>query len=190
MGKRYDKRHRALKKGESERSDGYYQFRWTSRDGKRHTITSPTLEELRQREEEVLKDQFDGIRAEAQNTTLNDIFEMWRRLKRRLKDNTFQNYCYMYNQFVKPDIGTYRISNLKRSDIKNFYNTLVDERNLKFNTIDSIHTVLHQVIQLAVEDNYIRTNIADNQLKELKQSRNMDSDHRKALTVPEQELFM
>lgn len=190
MGKRYDKRHRALKKGESERSDGYYQFRWTSRDGKRHTITSPTLEELRQREEEVLKDQFDGIRAEAQNTTLNDIFEMWRRLKRRLKDNTFQNYCYMYNQFVKPDIGTYRISNLKRSDIKNFYNMLVDERNLKFNTIDSIHTVLHQVIQLAVEDNYIRTNIADNQLKELKQSRNMDSDHRKALTVPEQELFL
>ena len=36
----------------------------------------------------------------------------------------------------------------------------------------------------------MRTNVSDNLLKELKQSRNMGSPHRKALTVPEQDLFM
>ena len=29
---------------------------------------------------------------------------------------------------------------------------LVDERNLKPSTIDNIHTVLHQVLQIAVDD--------------------------------------
>lgn len=190
MEKRYDSRHRLLRTGESERSDGYYQYRYTDRKGNRHTLTVGTLEELRKREEQVLKDKSDGIRAEAKNVTLNDLFELWCRLKRGLKDNTFQNYCYMYNTFVRPAIGKYRISTLKRSDIKAFYNTLVDGKNLKVATVDTIHTVLHQVLTVAVEDGYLRTNIADNLLKELKQSHNMDSGHRRALTEPEQDLFL
>ena len=105
MGKRYDKKHRLLKTGESERPDGYYQYRYTDRKGKRHTLTAGTLEELRQREEEIIRDKSDGIRAEAKNMTLDDMFELWSRLKRGLKGNTYQNYCYMYRTFVSPDIG-------------------------------------------------------------------------------------
>lgn len=33
--------------------------------------------------------------------------------------------------------------------------------------IDSIHTVLHQVLEMAVEDSYMRNNPSDNALKEL-----------------------
>jgi integrase len=189
MGKRYDKKHRLLKQGESERTDGYYQYRYTDRKGKRHTITAPTLEELREREEQIIRDKSDGIRAEAKNVTLDDMFELWSRLKRGLKGNTYQNYCYMYKTFVSPQIGKLRISTLKRSDIKAFYNSLVDEKHLKIATVDNIHTVLHQVFTVAVEDNYIRSNISDNLLKELKQAHNMDSDHKQALTVAEQDLF-
>jgi len=50
--------------------------------------------------------------------------------------------------------------------------------------------VLHQILTVAVEDGYMRVNISDNLLKELKQSHNMESCHRRALTVPEQELFI
>ncbi len=190
MAKRYDKNHRLLKTGEVQRADGYYTYRWTSRNGKRHSVTTRTLEELRKKEEEINRDVSDGIRADAQNVTLNDIFEFWKHLKRGLKDNTFQNYCYMYGQFVSEDIGKLRIQKIKRSDIKVFYNKLADERHLKIATIDNIHTVLHQVLQVAVEDNYVRNNVSDNILKELKQSHNFDSSHKRALTVPEQELFL
>ena len=31
---------------------------------------------------------------------------------------------------------------------KKYYNYLADERNLKVSTIDSIHTVLHQILQI------------------------------------------
>lgn len=121
--------------------------------------------------------------------TINDLYESWLQLKRGLKDNTFANYKYMYMQFVEPDFGKSRIVDLKRSDIRGFYNYLVDERNLKYNTIDSVHTVLHQVLELGVEDEYLRYNPSDNALKELKKARNVEVDKRRALTVPEMELF-
>lgn len=96
----------------------------------------------------------------------------------------------MYTQFVAEDIGKFLIRNLKRSDIKRFYNKLVDERGLKIATIDNIHTVLHQVLELAVEDNYVRNNVSDNLLKELKQTHHFEDEHKRALTVAEQELFL
>ncbi len=188
--KRYDNKHRLLKTGEVQRTDGYYTYRWTGRNGKRHSITATTLEELREKEEKISYDKQDGIRTEAKNVTLNDIFDLWREMKRGLKDNTFQNYCYMYNQFVKEEIGRLRIQTLRKSDIKRFYNLLVDERNLKIATVDNVHTVLHQVLTVAVDDGYLRTNVADNVLKELKQARNLEADRRKALTEEEQNLFM
>ena len=188
--KRFDKKHRLLKKGEIQRADGYYTYRWTSRNGKRHSVTASTLEELREREEQIARDMSEGIRGDAKNVTLDDMFELWKRLKRGLKGNTFQNYCYMYRTFVSPEIGKLRIATLKKSDIKAFYNSLVDGKNLKIATVDNIHTVLHQVLEVAVEDRYMRTNISDNLMKELKQSHNIGQERKRALTEPEQELFL
>ena len=48
--KRKDKARVVLRKGESQRKDGKYDFRWTSPDGKRHSIYAATLEELREKE--------------------------------------------------------------------------------------------------------------------------------------------
>lgn len=188
--KRYDSKHRLLRTGETERTDGYYIYRWTTRDGRRHSCTAATLEELREKEDKIVKDKQDGIRAEAKNVTVNDMYNLWREMKRGLKDNTFQNYCYMYEQFAADEVGKLRIQTLKKSDIKRFYNLLVDERQLKISTVDNVHTVLHQVLTVAVDDGYLRTNVSDNVLKELKQARNLETDKRKALTQAEQDLFL
>lgn len=110
-------------------------------------------------------------------------------MKKGLKDNTFKNYQYMYTQFVQPDFGNSRLSELKRSDIRAFYNMLADERGLKTSTIDNIHTVLHQVLEMGVEDEYLRYNPSDSALKELKKAHNHDSKRRRALTLAQQELF-
>ena len=190
MAKRVDKERRVLRKGESQRANGVYDYRWTSKDGKRHSVYANTLAELREKEEQIMKDKSDGIKVEKASVTVNDIFELWCDLKRGLKDNTFQNYKYMYRQFVEPDFGKRRVSTLKKTDVKRFYNLLVDERGLQVNTVDSIHTVLHQVLDMAVDDCYIRINPSDNALKELKQSRNFEVKKRKALTIEEQKLFV
>ena len=179
-----------LRKGESEHRNGAFQFRWTDDSGKRHSIYAPTLEELREKEKEIMKDECDKIKTEARFVTINEMFEQWKQIKRGLKDNTFQNYQYMYNQFVAPNFGKQRISTLVKSDVKRFYNSLVDEKGLSISTVDNIHTVLHQVLEMAADDSYIRRNPADNVLKELKQTLALKTEKRRALTKAEQELFL
>ena len=187
--RRKDSKKRVLKEGEYERANGTFEYKWRDRRGKRHSVYAKTLDELREKELEVLRDVLDGIREDKKDLTINDLYHRWEQLKRGLKDNTFQNYRYMYRQFVEPDFGKSKITDLKRTDVRAFYNYLADERHLKASTIDSIHTVLHQVLELGVEDEYIRYNPSDNALKELKKAHCIDSEKRKALTLAEQQLF-
>jgi len=188
-GKRKDNKGRRLRTGERQRPDGIYEFRQHS-GGKRRSVYAPTLEELRKLEDKLAADRHDGLRIGSTAVTLNDIYSIWCEAKRGLKDNTFQNYKYLYTQFVSPYIGMLKINKIRRSDIKRFYNMMLEEHGLKLSTVDSIHTVLHQVLQLAVDDNYIRQNPASGAMKELKLSHQYDSEKRKALTVDEQRLLM
>ena len=188
--KRKDKDRIVLKAGESQRPNGTYDYRWTGRDGKRHAVYAKTLEELREKEAQIENDRFDGIKTEARYVTRNEMFTLWCQVKRGLKNNTFENYKYMYNIFVWPTFGKSRISTLKKSDVKRFYNQLVDDRQIKASTMENIHTVLHQVLQMAVDDNYIRSNPSDGVLKELKQSHVFKTEKRRGLTKPEQELLL
>lgn len=188
--KRKDKSRVVLRTGESQRADGTYHFSWTDANHKRRYVYAKTLDELRYKEEQIAKDKSDGIKAEARYTTVNDIYELWKDLKRGLKNNTFENYKYMYETFVRHQIGSKTVSSLRKTDIKRFYNYLADERHLKPATIDNIHTVLHQILDMAVDDDYIRNNPSNNVLKELKQSHCFQTEKRRALTKPEQELFL
>lgn len=188
--KRRDPNGRILKEQEIFRADGRYEYRFYSFDNRRHSIYSRDLQDLRAKEEKVKADKSNGIKAEAKSVTVNDIFDMWRTLKKGLKDNTYQSYIYMYKQFVYDNFGQLKILNLKRSDVRRFYNYLVDERALKFASIDNVHTVLHQVLDLAVEDGYLRANVSDNALKELKQCRNLFTERKFALTKGQQNTFI
>ena len=188
--KRRDKSRVVLRKGEMQRANGTYHYTWMDKNRKRRYVYAKTLTELREKEKQIEKDIIDGIKAEARYTTVNELFELWKDLKRGLKNNTFENYMYMYETFVRNQIGRKRISSLKKSDVKRFYNYLADERGLQASTIDGIHTVLHQVLDMAVDDDYIRSNPSNNVLKELKQSHCFQTEKRRALTRPEQELFL
>ena len=190
MVRRKDSDGRVLKENESQRKDGTYMYRWRTSNGKREAIYASTLDKLREKEDNIQRDKYDGIRTDAKNVTLNEVFDLWKIMKKGLKDNTYQGYMYTWERFVRDDIGQNRIVTLKKSDIRRYYNKMLDERGLKVNTIDGIHTVLHQVLDVAVEDGYLRNNIGDKALKELKQSRNLNTEKRMALTVEEQDLFL
>lgn len=189
MVRRKDNKNRVLKEGEYQRANGTFEYKWTDKKGKRHSTYAKTLEELREKENDVLRDILDGIKADKNSLTINDLYYRWVNLKKGLKDNTFQNYQYMYRQFVEEDFGKIKVVDLKRTDVRAFYNSLLDSRHLKVSTIDSVHTVMHQVLELGVEDDYLRYNPSDNALKELKRAHNKDSSKRRALTFAEQKVF-
>lgn len=189
--KRRDKDRVVLRKGEVQRDNGTYHYCWTDRLGKRHFVYAKSLEELREKEKQIEKDKADGIKAEARYTTVNDLYDLWKTLKRGLKDNTFEGYKYSWESYVRHSFfGDMRVSELKKSDVKRFYNHLVDERKLKPATIDGIHNVLHQVLEMAVDDSYLRGNPSNNVLKELKKSHAFKTEKRRGLTKDEQELFL
>lgn len=188
--KRRDKARVVLRTGESQRADGSYHYSWTDANRKRRYVYAKTLDELRYKEEQIEKDKRDGIKAEARYTTLNDMYELWKDLKRGLKNNTFENYKYMYETFVRHQIGSKMVASLKKTDIKRFYNYLVDERGLKPATVDSIHNILHQVFDMAIDDSFIRNNPTNNVLRELQQSHCFQTEKRKALTRQEQKLLL
>ena len=80
--KRKDNKKRVLKEVEYQRANGSYEFRWRTEGGKRHYIYAATLEELREKEETIHRDKSEGIRTDAANVTVNDIYALWCRLKK------------------------------------------------------------------------------------------------------------
>ena len=134
---RYDNNRARLKPGEMQRENGSYSYRWTAKNGKRHQIYAPTLIELRRMEEELAADFHDGIRADVNRITVNQLFDLWQENKRGIKDNTMKNYIYMFNMFVRPVFGQKLLISVKNSDVKRFYNHLMDQEGLKISTIDA-----------------------------------------------------
>ena len=186
---RFDDKHIRLRTGESQLQNKTYVFRWTDRFGKRHAAYASTLDALREKEEQIIVDRHDGIRPDKKSATVNDMFELWKDIKRGIKDNTRQGYIYMYDTYVRHSFGNNRLINVRKSDVRMFYNRLFEDRHLRTGTVDSIHNVLYQVFQVAVDDGMIRSNPADNVLREFKRAMGQDGEKRFALTMAQQKLF-
>ena len=189
MIRRKDSKGVVLKEGEYERSNGTYEYKYRNKFGERKSIYAKTLVELRVKEDNISRNLLNGSDNFDSNLNINDIFEIWKKIKRGLKDNTFKNYIYMYQQFVEPTFGKLKLNKLKRTDVRGFYNKLKEDGNLKVSTIDCVHTVLHQVLDVAVDDEYIRFNPSDNALKELKAAYQNESEKKRAMSLEQQIIF-
>ena len=85
--RRLDNKRKVLRKGESQRADGTYDYRWTSRNGKRHSVYAKTLDELRMKEEQIMRDTSDPIRL----YSLDEITEIFGKLGLRIC-NSFADF--------------------------------------------------------------------------------------------------
>lgn len=187
--KRKDEKKRVLKEGEYQRDNGTYEFKWRDANGKRHSRYAKTLDELREKETEVLRDILDGISPDANSATLNDVFDKWVTVKRGLKEVTFNKYKHDYAKYIKPRLGNRKVTNIKASDIRAFYNDLYDIRRFTVGTIGTIHRILHQLLEFAVDDDLIRKNPAKKALKTFTSEAQQKVSTRKSMTIEEQELF-
>jgi integrase len=166
--KRKDKNGIVLRSGEYQRAEnGTYRYKGKDADGNPVNLSADTLEELRELEALALRDKIDGVKNPGR-LTLNELYTKWIAIKRGLRSNVFANYKYMYDRFCRDDIGTRKIKDIKRSDVRAFYNRLIDRGALAISTLEVIQNVLCQVFNLAYNDDIIRYNPAIGALKELK----------------------
>lgn len=124
--KRRDNKGRILRQGELQRNDGKYEYRYEDLNGERRSVYSWKLVEtdkipngkrkcvaLRDMEKAIQRDLDDGINTFAANRmTLNRLFDEYIESKYELKPSTRTNYKYMYNKYVREDIGTRNISSI------------------------------------------------------------------------------
>lgn len=96
--KRKDNKRRVLRTGESQRkNDLIYQYRYTDSHGKRQTVYASDLKELRELEDEIRREQEEGLDYAAGNITVVELLERYISLKRGVRYNTKVNYRFVLN---------------------------------------------------------------------------------------------
>lgn len=190
MGTRKDKKGRVLHTGESQR-DKYYIYQYTDINGKRRVIYAKDLPELRMKEKEIKRALDDGMDTYQMATqTLNDAFDRYFASRTDLKHTSRLSYKYLYDHYVREGFGMRKLTKIRYSDVKLFYMSLVQEKELSKKTLSMIHSLISQVMSEAVRDNILRINPADGVIKELLRKNGMKEKRRHPLTVEQQEAFV
>ena len=184
-GKRKDNRGRVLRKGESQRANGTYDFRWKDKQ-KTRCVYAKTLDELRQKEAEIQRDIAEGIDYSAGEMIVSDLVDKYISLKRKAKTNTLRAYSSPVNRIHKDPFGKKRIRDVKKSDAQAWFIRLHDN-GLKRNTISVMKSVLQPAFEMAVDDDAIRKNPFRFNLSELLPD---DQEKRRALTAEQQKKLL
>ena len=200
--KRKDNKGRVLKDGESQREDGRYEFKYTDKKGKRRSVYSWRLTpndpypagkrkelSLREREDVIKRDSLEGLLL-YDKSTLNLRWDLYIENKPELKQSTRTNYKYMYNKYIRYDIGEMQIRKITYSLLKEFFNKLIHEYGFKPASVEVVNTILHPVFVIAVRDGILRINPIDGIMTDLKRSNDWEKTHRHALTEAQQNAFM
>ena len=157
MPSRKDNKGRVLEKGESQRTDGTYMYRWTDLSKKRQTIYARTLNELRQKELQVTKTEIiSGVSWESNKITVRELIDRYLSLK-KVRITTEQKYRYLINMLDKIQILDIPIKDIKTSLAKRYMITLSNIGN-SYGTVQNAKTLLKPAFQMAVEDDYIVKN--------------------------------
>lgn len=188
---RTGKKYEVLNKGETYlKSKDTYRYTYTDSYGERRSIYSKDLKKLREKEKELVIDQLDGLDIYLMGKAdVNFLFDRYIGTKSNLRNTTRSNYLYMYDRYVRSGFGKRKVASIKYSDVVLFYKHLMNEKGLKVNTVDSVHTLLHPAFQLGVRDDVIRKNPSDGAMAELKRSLPKTAQ-KEALTLDEERAFL
>ncbi len=168
-GNRRDSKHRVLRRGESIRADGKYQFKYHV-NGKPHFVYSWRLEptdklpvekkpclSLRELEKHIgydLDSQLDHV---GKNITVVELVERYVRTKTGVRDSTRAGYRTVQRALEKEPFGGKKISQVKVSDAKLFLIKLQSDGR-GYSSIHSIRGVLRPAFQMAVDDDVLHKN--------------------------------
>ena len=168
-GRRRDSKHRVLRRGESIRADGKYQFKYHV-NGIPHFAYSWRLEptdklpagkkpclSLRELEKQIGYDLDSLSDPTGKNMTVEELVERYLSTKTRVKPNTLANYKFVKNLMKKEPFNGKKISQVKTSDAKLFLIKLQQDGR-RYSTIKTVRGVLRPAFQMAVDDDVLRKN--------------------------------
>lgn len=169
-GLRRDSKHRVLRRGESLRANGKYQFKYHI-GGKPHFVYSWRLEptdplpvgkkpclSLRELEKQIGYDLDNRLDPLGKNITVNELVERYLKTKVGMRPNTLANYNFVRNILKNEPFGSQKISKIKTSDAKLFLIKMQQEDGRGHSTIKTVRGVLRPAFQMAVDDDVLIKN--------------------------------
>ncbi len=201
--KRKDNKGRILKGGESQRSDGRYQYQYIGSDKKRHSVYSWSLlpsdkvpvgkksdKSLREKEKEIQKSLLEDAEKSVAYVTLNEMFDLYIKNKkyrgRSLSPNSVKNYTSMYNKHVREScLGNMKLQDIKKIHIVDFYTSLQQE-GLSYGTVIFYQKLLSAVFNMAIDEEFVERNPT---LRALNQIEGCHKE-KQVLTIKEQEALL
>ena len=169
FAKRRDSKRRILRRGESVREDGLYQFKYYV-NGKPKFIYSWRLEptdklphgkkpclSLRELEKQIGYDLDSQMDPSKKNMTVLELVERYLKTRTGIKASTKANYKFVTNILEREAFGGKKIGDIKTSDAKLFLIKLQNDGR-GYSSIKTVRGVLRPAFQLAVDDDYLQKN--------------------------------
>lgn len=166
---RRDKKNRNLRRGESIRADGKYQFKYYV-NGKPKFVYSWRLEptdklpvgkkpclSLREMEKQIGYDLDRQLDPTGKNLTVIELVDRYLITKTGVKPSTKMNYGFVRNLLLKESFGEKKIGMIKTSDAKLFLIKLQSDGK-RYSTVKTVRGVLRPAFQMAVDDDVLVKN--------------------------------
>lgn len=170
MARRKDNKKRILRKGEGQRPDGRYYFKYQDANGETHYLYSWKLEpydippagksaaaSLREMEKQILRNIEDGILGYDNKVTVLELVQLYIQQKVGVRHNTRANYNFVVNIIKKEAFGKMPIGRVKQSDAKRWL-IKMQKDGRGYSSIQSIRGVVRPAFQMAVEDDMLNKN--------------------------------
>lgn len=167
---RRDSKHRVLRRGESQRKDGKYMFKYTvnkkikflsswrlEKTDKQPQGTKPTLS-LREMEKILGRDLDSMLDPTCANMTVKECVERYIATKTGVKPSTKAGYKTTLNRLENQEFYHRKLRQIKTSDAKLFLIKLQQEDGLKYSAVTTIRGVLRPAFQMAMDDDIIVKN--------------------------------
>ena len=172
QGQRRDSKHRVLRKGESIRANGKYQYKYHV-DGKPYFVYSWRLEptdplpagkkpclSLRELEKQIGRDLDSQLDPTGRNMTVKELVARYLATKTGVRPNTLQNYKFVQNVLEKEEFSNKKISSVRTSDAKLFL-IKMQQNGKGSSTVKTVRGVLRPAFQMAVDDDMLVKNPFD-----------------------------
>ena len=166
---RRDSKHRVLRRGESIRADGKYQFKyhinvkphfvysWRLKPTDKLPVGTKPCLSLRELEKQIGYDLDTLSDPMGKNITVGELVERYLCTKTGVKPNTLANYNFVQNLLKKETFSEKKISQIKTSDAKLFLIKLQQDGK-GYSTIKTVRGVLRPAFQMAVDDDVLHKN--------------------------------
>lgn len=168
--KRKDSNNRVLQKGEGQRADGRYYFKYIDKNGKQKFLYSWRLNEtdplpkgkrdcipLRTQIEEYYRNKYDGIDYSAKKLTVSQLYDKQNALKPNVRKSTIQGRERLKELLQEDSFGSMPIDAVKPSDAKQWA-IRMSEKGYAYQTINNYKRSLKAAFYTAVNDDLIRKN--------------------------------